>query len=496
MWKPLFFVPLFLSSCASVKSVEQSSLDCILSEIRTNKFNGEYSYTTTDESFQNVTDVDNGRCSVDPLIILWPSCADDVVVGVAASRTCETKLSVISGGHSAACFSLTDQGITMSLSAMNSIQPDFTTGQIKVQAGAIFKDVYTAVFDISADANNTRWTPIGGGCPYVGVGGFFLGGGWSFLSRSYGLAADMMLGMDVVLADGSLVHANASDACQNNLQCRELWWASRGGGGGNFGIVTEYHFQMRISPKEILVGQLCWAYDTPVLGQVWGWLIDVYPSLPDWIQIDSGWLPLGQDGSRLFCHTVICNNPSEDACMAILQPVIDVGGVVLNDMEMQPYLTWQINHDSITSAQHGQLYLTNVMMEEGVLSAARMLVIQQAIMAAPSDRNLVITHMGGGALSRVSASATSFPHRSSQFVVQIKAIWSEDDNTSVANIAWVDELKAYLTPLSTGSYVNYMDPYLEGFAEKYYKDNLPRLQQVKKLLDPEYVFNFKQAITY
>ncbi|CAM9226523.1 unnamed protein product, partial [Ectocarpus fasciculatus] len=451
-----------------------------------------------DEVFQNVTDVDNGRCSVDPLVVVWPLSAQDVSAALATARACALQLSVISGGHSAACFSLTDQGMTISLSELNDIRPNLITGEMTVQAGAIFKDVYTSVFNISEGADNTRWTPVGGGCPYVGVGGFFLGGGWSFLSRSYGLATDMLLGVTTVLADGSVLVANASSACQSAPRCRELWWASRGGGGGNFGIVTEYHFQMVLSPKEILVGQLCWAPDTDLLGAVWGWLIDVYPTLPDWIQIDSGWLPLGEDGDRLFCHTVICNHASAADCMDIIQPVIDIGGVVLNDLAMQPFLSWQIQHDSITSAQHGQLYLTNVMMDEGVCGVECILRIQDAVVSAPSSRNIVITHMGGGALSRLGPADTSFPHRQSQFVLQVKAIWSNDDSTAsaISNIAWVDQLKAWLTPMSTGSYVNYMDPYLADFAEKYYGNNLARLQQAKRLLDPEYVFLFNQSIVY
>lgn len=367
---------------------------------------------------------------------------------------------------------------------------------MRVQAGAIFKDVYTSVFNMTEGADNSYWVPIGGGCPYVGVGGFFLGGGWSFLSRSYGMAIDMMISITTVLADGRVVKADASESCQASMECRELWWASRGGGGGNFGYATEYVFQMRRAPKEILVGQLCWPPDTPQLGEVWGWLMDSYDTFPNWIQIDSGWLPLAEDGSSYFCHTVICNNPSEKACMDIVQPAIDLGGVVYNDLAMQPYLSWQIQHDEITSAQHGQLYLTNVMMDVGTLTPDIMVTIQDALMAAPSSRNLVITHMGGGAITDVSAEETAFPHRESQFVLQIKAIWSDTGSATDAarNIAWVTDLKNWLTPLANGSYVNYMDPYLIDWEEKYYTGNLPRLQEAKKLLDPENIFHFGQSI--
>jgi hypothetical protein len=252
---------------------------------------------------------------------------------------------------------------------------------------------------------------------------------------------------------------------------------------------------MARSPAQIVVGQLCWAEDSFALTKVWQWLLDAYDSMPDWIQIDPGWLPLGLNGSRLFCHTVICNNGDQAACMAFVQPAIDIGEVAYCDLQLQPYLTWQIAHDSITSAQHGNLYLTNVMMDPGVVSSEVLVRLQHAVLTSPSPRNLIIFHLGGGQIARVPATATAFPHRTSQFVLQIKAIWSSNSSAEAAdNMQWVQSLKAWLDPLSTGSYVNYIDPFLDQWETKYYTVNLPRLQQVKKAVDPTNLFHFNQSI--
>merc|ERR1711998_829753 len=101
------------------------------------------------------------------------------------------------------------------------------------------------------------------------------------------------------------------------------------------------------------------------------------------------------------------------------------------------------------------------MMPEGAVSPRVMRRLQKAVLAAPSARSLAIFHMGGGRIRAINSTATAFPHRRSQFVLQVKAIW--DDNTAAeasANMAWVKSLKKWLAPLATGSYVNYMDPFL------------------------------------
>jgi hypothetical protein len=136
MWTFLFglfsliLCPSVLGALAHLESIE-----CIIDTLKLNNFQGKYSFSNDDEVYMNVTDVDNGRCSVDPLVILWPISNEDVSIGITTSKHCNIGLSVISGGHSAACFSLYEEGITLSLSEMSSIQPNLHTGQIRVQAG-------------------------------------------------------------------------------------------------------------------------------------------------------------------------------------------------------------------------------------------------------------------------------------------------------------------------------------------------------------------------
>eukprot|EP00041_Stephanoeca_diplocostata_P038348 m.1503624 g.1503624 ORF g.1503624 m.1503624 type:complete len:516 (-) comp25208_c0_seq2:4015-5562(-) len=480
-----------IQSFSKGTDARSDTLACFEDLLYQSRFSGRIDPNRADQAFRNVTDIDNQRCAVTPLVIVWPKSSIDVAAVIRAAESCQMHFSVISGGHGAAGYALAKDGVTISMEDMSSVAIDSVNGILEIGPGARFKNIYAAL-----NASGGQWVAVGGGCPMVAPGGFYLGGGWSFLSRSYGLGVDTLLSVTTVLADGRVVVASGDTSCARDTLCNNLWWASRGGGGGNFGVVTK--FRVKLAPAVlpgITIGQLCWDADVPALGDIWQWLLDAYPAMPDWLQIDPGWLPLGSNGTRLFCHTVICNHADAETCNNAVAPVATRPDVTLNTLSYQPYLTWQMAHNRITAAQHGYLYLTNFVMEAGVVSAAVMQRLQQAVLSSPSPRNLVIFHLGGGKIASVNATATAFPHRSAQLVLQIKAIW--DTNTpsvADANMQWVAALKSWLTPLSSGSYVNYIDPFLDNWESMYYGNNLARLWQVKHQVDPTNAFVFNQSI--
>ena len=462
-----------------------AGMACVDQALR--RLQGVFSASPNDTSFQNATDIDNRRARVQPLVVVWPVSDADVALAIRAAQRCRLSFSVVSGGHGAAGYQLAKGGLTLSMERMAAVSVNAQSGEMVVQPGARFGDIYRAVVE------SPEWIPVGGGCPRVAPGGYYTGGGWSFLSRSYGLAIDTLLSVTTVLANGTIAVANGSSRCTS--ACRDLWWASRGGGGGNFGVVTQYRVRLQHAPREILVGQLCWAADLGALGEVWQWLLDAYPTMPSWLQIDPAWLPLGVNRTRLFCYTVICNNEDEAACRELVRPVANQPDIVLDTLQMRSFLSWQLEHGSVTAAQHGYLYLSNFVMQDGVVSAERIQRLQRAVLTSPSPRNLVLFHMGGGKVAEIGEAATAFPHRRAQFVLQVKAIWDDDNQvTRTENMAWVASLKAWLTPLASGSYVNYVDPLLADWERMYYSTNYARLRAVKAALDPRNFFSFNQSI--
>ena len=134
-------------------------------------------------------------------------------------------------------------------------------------------------------------------------------------------------------------------------------------------------------------------------------------------------------------------------------------------------------------------------MADDVVSAEVIRRLQRAVLASPSPRNLALFHMGGGRVAEFSEAATAFPHRRAQFVLQVKAIWDDDDAAMrAANMGWVKDLKSWLSTMASGSYVNYVDPLLADWERMYYVDNYPRLRAVKASLDPHNFFSFNQSI--
>jgi hypothetical protein len=432
--------------------------------------------------------VSNSRCSVNPFVIAWPVNDADVVLAIKAAQTCLLPFSVISGGHGAAGYELSLNGFTLSMSSMAKVEVDMNEHQLTLQPGARFQAVYEAVSEVT-----DVYIPVGGGCPQVAPGGYYLGGGWSFLSRTYGLGIDTIVSMKTILASGEIMHLNKTDLCAGI--CADLWWAHRGGGGGNFGVVTELVTELKPIDPEILIGQLCFPQDVAELGSIWQWLLDAYDSFPDYLQIDPGWLPLGENSTRLFCYTVICNHDNETECYDLIEPMVSRKDVVYNTLAMMPYVTWQLEHGSLTAAQSGQLYLTNFMMDQNVISAEIMRKLQVEILTAPSYRNIVIFHMGGGNITAVGKEESAFYYREQQFVIQIKAIWNDETpENEQLNVAWVENIKSWLQPLAAGSYVNYIDPYLSDYEIMYYSNNYPRLQSIKTAVDPGDFFLFNESI--
>lgn len=148
-----------------------------------------------------------------------------------------------------------------------------------------------------------------------------------------------------------------------------------------------------------------------------------------------------------------------------------------------------------TDAQSGELYLKSGVILPGALTLNMIAMLQAAIKASPSDRNLVLFHVGGGAITDVASNATAFPHRNAQVIIQVKAIWTDKSPAAQkANFDWVDNLFASIAPSLSGAYINYIDADLKEWQTAYYGKNYPRLQQVKADVDPSNFFSFRQSI--
>ncbi|KAA2264655.1 FAD-binding oxidoreductase [Solihabitans fulvus] len=394
-------------------------------------------------------------------------CATQADVQACVAVAAESRLPVAarSGGHSYAGYSSPDDGLVLDLAGMADVQVR-QDGTAVVGAGARLADVYAAL------AKAGRCLPAGS-CPTVGVAGLTLGGGIGVLARKFGLTCDRLTSAAVVTADGTARTASADSE-------PELFWALRGGGGGNLGVVTSFTFATEPAP-ELAVFSLKFPAGAAadVLG---GW---------------QGWIANAPDELWANCVVHAGGSPQVSGCFvggsAGLNPLLDR----LVAATTQP--TNRFVRD--------QAYLDAMRFFAGDANAPRESFVASArILGAPlSDPAAAVASLSGlsgvdllfdglgGAVARTPADATAFPHRSALASVQIYANAAGGAQRATQE---VDQVRAALgNLLGPSSYVNYIDPTLPDWATAYYGGNLARLRAAAHKYDPNGVFAFAQGLT-
>ncbi|WP_410668566.1 FAD-binding oxidoreductase [Amycolatopsis sp. cmx-4-68] len=414
-------------------------------------------YDTARRAFNPLFDTNN------PVAVVKASSAQDVQVTVQAAAGGVT-LAARSGGHSYAGYSVPESGLVVDVSGLNRVDVQGTTALIG--AGAKLKDVYAGL------ARAGRALPAGS-CPTVGIAGLTLGGGIGVLSRKYGLTCDHLSSAQVVTADGKLLTASASSE-------PDLFWALRGGGGGNFGIVTEFTFETDPAP-DLTVFSLHFPAGSAagVLGAWQQWIAAMPPEL--WANL------VLSGGSPVQCRVGGCY----------------VGGVAgLNTLLNN--LTTNAGARPTQRTVKSLDFLGAMKFFEGS-SARQSFVASSRIITTPVDAAKVVALAEGqpgmdllidglgGKVAEPAKDATAFWHRDALASVQIYAPATAKNRAKVTQS--VGEVAAGLAAAGAGGgYVNYIDPALPDWKAAYYGDNAKRLQDVAKKYDPANVFRFGQSV--
>ncbi|MDQ2788228.1 MAG: FAD-binding dehydrogenase [Pseudonocardiales bacterium] len=406
---------------------------------------------------------------------------EDVQACVAAAAAAGAPIAARSGGHSYAGYSTPDGALVADLSGLSSVLVN-ADGTAVIGAGARLIDIYTAL------GGAGRCLPAGT-CPSVGIAGLTLGGGVGVVSRKYGLTCDRLVSATVVTADGTSRTVSASAD-------PDLFWALRGGGGGNFGIVTSLTFDTVPAPQltVFLLGFPAGAVPD-VLGGWQDWII----SMPD--ELSANCHIIG--GSPPSCTVIGCYIGSARGLNPLLSGLIGRIG-------SQPTLR--------TVAEHGYLdgmrYFAGCSAKsaaechdqasgrhwnrEAFVASSRVLtapVADPAQISSVFDGRTVFVIIDGlgGAISRVTSADTAFPHRGALALMQIYLRTSPADRAAAASS--VVQMRDQLTGVvGGGAYVNYIDHTLPNWAHAYYGDNLTRLRQAAQRYDPDRLFTFPQAI--
>ncbi|HEY1572650.1 MAG TPA: FAD-binding oxidoreductase [Pseudonocardiaceae bacterium] len=405
----------------------------------------------------------------------------DVQRCVTAAARARTAVAARSGGHSYAGYSTPDGALVVDLAGLSGVR--VSGGTAVAGAGARLIDVYAAL------AAQGRCLPAGS-CPSVGVAGLTLGGGIGVLARRYGLTCDHLTAATVVTADGAARTVSASAE-------PDLFWALRGGGGGNFGVVTSFTFATVPAPA-LTVFQLGFpAGSVPEVFGAWqGWL----RSAPDEL-----WTNLNVTGAagRSTCTVSGCFVGSSAALNPMLDRLVAATGspryrrvLPMSYLDAMRYFAGC----SGMSAPRCEAETRGAdRKRETFAASSRMLaapVADPARLADVADGHAglhVIVDGLGGAVGRVAPTATAFAHRTALASVQIYLKTTVAGHTSAAR--QVSAVRDALTPVTGGgAYVNYIDAAMPNWATAYYGANLPRLRTTAQRYDPDRLFTFAQAV--
>jgi FAD binding domain/Berberine and berberine like len=433
-----------------------------------------------DEDYVQSRGIWNAMAARTPALIARCPDVEDVQNAVRAASATGVLTAVRCGGHSLAGFSTCDGGLVIDLSRMREVSVDPQARKARFAGGCLLGSI-----DAATQQHGLVFPS--GVVSHTGASGLVLGGGFGWLTRLHGLSCDNVEGFTLVTADSSIVHASATENT-------DLFWALRGG-GGNFGVVTEFEIKLHPLKSVILAEGLCLEDEISGLLRYWR---DFMPQAPDelkWnlnlrLAPNSENIPAHVRGRAVVSESVLWLGDPEEG-EPYLNHIYSLGKPIAVTRKIVSYLDLQTMADH--EFPHGRRYYT----KSGYFKSLDDTSIEkmaQALATVPSPATQIELAYLGGTAARIAPAETAFGDRSSPFVINLLANWSElsDDN---ANIAWIRNLFNQLRPsMAPGVYVNFMSGDEDDRVPEAYRERWDRLVQVKSHYDPNNFFRLNQNI--
>jgi FAD/FMN-containing dehydrogenase len=431
--------------------------------------------------YDAVRGVWSGNVNRHPAAVVRAADVQDVILSVNVARQYDLPLAVRSGGHSVAGFSTVDGGLVIDLGDMKALQIDPERRVARAQTGLRWSEY-------AAAANEFGLATTSGDSGSVGLGGLTTGGGIGWFVRKEGMTIDNVLSAEVVTADGRLVTASPTEN-------EDLFWAIRGG-GGNFGVVTSFEYRLHDAGM-VVGGALFYPLDqaTQVLQEYRAFTREAPEELTSMAMVlaapPAPFIP-PQYHDQLVVVIAACYAGDLTAGQAAVEPLRRLGTPIADLLGPMPYpALFELTREaSVTGRQGFHRSMFSYDLEPEMIETAL-----AYLPAAPEGGHplLQIRHVGG-AMSRVPAEATAFPHRDKQYMVSVFDSWAEPCETE-RQLAWALPFWRAMQGYGSGVYVNFLEEEGEGRIRAAYGDaHYAKLAAIKRRYDPTNLFQLNQNI--
>jgi FAD/FMN-containing dehydrogenase len=416
----------------------------------------------------------NGLIDREPALIVRCRTTGDVAAALALARQEGLEVSIRGGGHNVAGRAVTDGGLMIDLAEMKgiAIDPDRATGT--AQGGVLWGEL-----NVGAAEHGLAVT--GGVVSTTGIAGYTLGGGLGWLMGKYGLAADNLLAVELVTAEGDVLRVDAGSH-------PDLFWALRGG-GGNFGVATSFTY--RLHPVGTIVGGLI-AHPIEAAPALLRFYRSAVEDASDDLTVFAGLVHAPDGSGTKLAALVVFHTGDAVEAERELEPFKTWGSPVLVEVGPMPYPVMNTLLDAGFPAESLNYWLSSFTrgLPEELIDIA-----VERFGTVPSPMTGILFEQFHGAVTRVGVSESAVPHRDKGWNLLIPSVWT-DPTESEANIAWTREAFAAMRPhFGTGRWLNYLGDDQAGDAIRAaYGPNYDRLAEIKRWYDPDNVFHLNHNI--
>ena len=419
-----------------------------------------------------------------PKVIVYAQNTRDVQNAVLWARCHKAPIRVRSGGHHHEGYSTGNDAVLIDVSEMKALKIDKAKNIATIQPGLNNLELYSLLF-------KDGLTHVGGTCSEVGLSGLVLSGGMGPLLRRVGLTCDSLISVDIVDAKGNMIHASKDN------EHKDLFWATCGGGGGNFGIITS--MDIKVYPAtDVTWFNIGWDWDQPVEEVIAAW--QDFFGKPDrkWFSHLDLW-------SKNFPSDQLKKQPikalgvfwgSPEQARERLAPLLEVGKPSIETIEL---VDWDraiklIEESTAVFLTDKPTYKSTGAFAMESLPTEALQIIEATLKDSTTPLLNVLLFSMGGATAEIPPTATAYFYRGAKFFINYSSQWLKE-NEDQRQKSELEALRRRLLPYTVGDYIGNPDPTLKNYMVEYYGANAERLQCVKRKYDPENIFQFEQSIT-